>query len=170
LKLFYSIPLSDNARKTLKRKQEDLRESKTKMKLVEPENLHITLTFIGEVNNIQYHKKILDSVPRGTFNISLSAMGAFPNKEHAKIVWAGVKPEENIINIHEVICNQLESQEKGYRPHITLARLKSEADNVVKRVLAKQLNTPFKISCVQLLKSTLLPTGPKYEVIHEVML
>ncbi len=172
MRLFYGFPISEDARDALRKELEQLRKSGTDMKLVEPENLHITLLFLGDVDekDVDGYKKALDSMPKGAFHIQLSEIGAFPHKDSAKVVWAGIEPEENIINIHGVICSQLGSEETGYKPHITLARLKGKADEVVKKALGKQLSTPLKVDRVQLLESTLTPKGPKYRVVHEIRL
>ncbi len=170
MRLFYGFHISEEARGALRKELEELKKSGTDMKLVEPENLHITLLFVGDVKDAEKYKKALDSVPKGAFDIRLSDFGAFPHEDRAKVVWAGIEPEENIISIHRVICSQLGSEETKYKPHITLARLKGEPDSVVRKTLAKKLGTPIKVDRVQLLESHLTPKGPKYKVIHEVRL
>jgi 2'-5' RNA ligase len=170
MRLFYGIPLGDEAREKLAKELEGLRKSRTGMSLTKPENLHITLLFLGEQEDASKFIKALDAVPKGAFDAAITGFGAFPSAERARVVWAGVSPEERVINIHEVICGKLGTREPGYKPHVTLARLKEHPDEVVARLLAKKADIPVDVSCVQLLESTLSPEGPEYKVLHEVRL
>jgi 2'-5' RNA ligase len=170
MRLFYGIPLGEAAKAALASELAELAKSRTRMSLTKRENLHITLLFLGEQQDATKFIEALDAVPKGAFSIAITGFGAFPSAERARVVWAGVSPEERVINIHEVICGKLGTREPEYKPHVTLARLKDRPDGVVDKLLAKKTGIHVEVSCVQLLESTLSPEGPEYKVLHEVRL
>ena len=170
MRLFYGIPLSEEARAALGEELGELRESRTRMTLTKPENLHITLLFLGEQEDASKFIQALDAVPKGASDAAITGFGAFPSAERARVVWAGISPEERVINIHEVICGKLGTREPGYKPHVTLARLKEQPDEVVAQLLAKAADIHVEVSRVQLLESTLSAEGPSYKVLHEIRL
>ena len=92
MRCFLAIPISDEVRGKLFSVQQEMKESETRMKLVEKENMHITLKFYGEIDEqrIEEIKKKMDAVGWRPFVASFEEVGAFPNKEYIKVIWAGI--------------------------------------------------------------------------------
>ncbi len=143
------------------------------LKPVEKENLHITLKFLGEidqrlVNDIYNEIKGLSNFK--AFNIILKGMGAFPNLRNPRVVWIGIGNEAPLISINNYIENILIRygfKKENFKPHLTVGRIKhSRAKIHVQKIIEKYMNTNFGevfIDTIKIKKSTLTPKGPIYE-------
>jgi len=144
------------------------------IKLVEKENLHITVKFLGDVDEETF-KKILDmdlSIP--PLKIKLKNLGVFPNPNYIRVIWIGVE-NKDLVRIFKDIDEKLATlgfkREKDYVPHLTIGRVKFIDD---KRLLKDRVEKwkdidfgEFEVSKITLYESTLTPSGPIYKVIKE---
>lgn len=94
-----------------------------------PQNLHITLRFIGEVAEDRADDIVaaLDKIRTGTFPVTVSGAGRFGNDERTRALWAGVERTEPLAALHEKIDRALINiglppEGRRYTPHVTLAR------------------------------------------------
>jgi len=157
-----------------------LTETGADLKLVEPENIHITLRFLGEipVDMIERVYEGMRQVDLKPFEIEFKGLGAFPDLRRLRVIWVGItKGREEL----ESVFNQLEpklrsmgfqADRKGFSPHVTIARVRSARN---KARLADLISTMrdrefgiLKANGVKLKKSTLTPKGPIYSTLHEV--
>lgn len=169
MRCFIGIPLSGEVRKELMRIQGELKKSSTKMKLVEPENLHITLRFLGEIDDSEASRvtEKLKEISVRKFAVTFSHLGAFPNNNYMRVIWVGVtQGREELIKLHR----QVGGKEKKFEPHVTLARVKTKPDRVLVDLLGETLNLPMNVDKVQLIESKLTPKGPIYSKVFEVEL
>ena len=97
-----------------------------------PESMHLTLSFIGEVNQRIYAEilDVLEDIQESKFELRLKSVGYFGTKRDPKILWAGVEPEKCLLDLQKNIEKKLVAiglppSGKKYSPHITLARLKN---------------------------------------------
>lgn len=105
---------------------------------IDVENYHITLRFIGDVDNRTADEIVdrLDRIDRPEFELELNGIGAFGSKKPHSI-WAGVTPAPEMFALQaeiERICQRigLSPDPRKFTPHVTLARLKSSRlDDVV---------------------------------------
>ncbi len=150
-------------------------------KTVEPENLHLNLKFLGEVKEreLEKAKKAIKKLRGfGEFKAELSGTGAFPNKEYIKVIWIGVKTKEQEINklarkTEKIyIDKEFQKRDKEYKPHITVARVKTKPDKKIREVFDKYDKTykEIKIDEVELIESELTKKGPIYKTIEKVKL
>ena len=132
---------------------------------------HITLKFLGEVqpNNADKIIKILKETKFQKFDVSLDSMGIFPSDDYIRVVWVGLNPEDNILELQKNIDESLKDlfkKEKGFKAHITLARVKYVED---KKSFVEHLkkikieNKKIEVKDFRLIKSTLSPKGSIYE-------
>lgn len=98
---------------------------------IDVENYHITLRFIGDIDNRTADEVVdrLDRIDRPEFQISLTGMGSFGSKKPHSI-WAGVSPSPEMTALQgeiERICQRigLPSDPRKFMPHVTMARLRS---------------------------------------------
>ncbi len=144
------------------------------IKPVAPENLHITLKFLGEIdeNRVKKIEKTIENVCRRfePFHIRLEKLGCFPNNHRPNVLWVGVK-EKTLSEIIKTLDTELEKlgfeREANYTPHLTIARIKSGRHNVAD-ILEKFGDKNFgkmTITKVILFKSKLTKSGPVYEKI-----
>jgi 2'-5' RNA ligase len=151
------------------------------LKLVEPENIHITIKFLGEteerlINDI--NKIIKNSIKNiNSFNIKLQGTGVFPNQNYIKVIWVGLKNAENIEMISKGIDESLSKlgftrEKRGFSPHLTIARVKSAKNKErLLRIIEKYKDVEFadfKVDSIKLKKSELTPKGPIYTTLLDI--
>ncbi|ARM76413.1 RNA 2',3'-cyclic phosphodiesterase [Acidianus manzaensis] len=146
------------------------------IKLVEPENIHITLAFLGEVENekIDLIKDAMQILKFKKFKIILRGMGAFPNLSRPRVVWVGIAEGfTELRNIRNILIRELGNRkirpadDKDFVPHITLGRVRGPS-NLANLIDLINSNTnesfgDFIVDKVILFKSTLTPKGPIYD-------
>ncbi len=172
MRAFIAIPLPKEVISDCKDLEHKLKNTGVKMKLVEPENLHITLKFLGNIdeNTVNRIKEILDSIKSEPFKAKTSFVGCFPNPDFIRVVWLGVESKE-IESIQRDIDKELEKlgfdRERNFVPHITLARVKEKPNKKLKELIGMRVNKEFEVDRILLMKSTLTRGGPIYDVIYE---
>lgn len=139
-------------------------------KHVEPENLHFTLKFLGEINEKQIEdvKKALSDIANNfeKFNVDLIGVGAFPNRNYIRVIWIGAP---KLFNLQKTVCDALESfgKESDVTPHLTIARVNNVKDkNGLNGFFSKHENTAvgaLATSNIKLKKSILTGSVPVYE-------
>jgi len=161
--------------------EKELKDTGADIKLVEPENIHITLKFLGDISTdiSQEIKKIIEESVKNykAFEIKLSNIGVFPSKEYIKIIWIGIQDTDTLKNIAENIdkkINQIgfKREKRPFSAHLTIGRVKN-AKNKEKiiQIINKYQNVDFfklKVKEIILKKSTLTPKGPIYSDIEKI--
>ncbi len=149
------------------------------VKWVAYENLHITLKFIGEIDErkLDSIKSALSTVSGKTkcFKMQLGNPGCFPNIRNPRVLWIGVSiGAEHLIKLADELENSLiqcgiKKEEKKFHPHLTIGRIKTffKVDDIINKSIATE---PFDVKEFILFKSTLLPSGPVYEKIKNFAL
>ncbi|MBW3584192.1 MAG: RNA 2',3'-cyclic phosphodiesterase [Euryarchaeota archaeon] len=175
------VPPNDNLRRVLGRFQ-DVRG----VKPVEPENLHFTLRFLGDVSDTVRAAlvKVLANatVSRRPFPVHVHGTSAFPKPVRPSVVWAGVDEGADGLKAlakevdHLALELGLGDRDKPFVPHLTLARVKDkggrgqeQAARVVREEAEVDHGT-FTVDRWVLVHSMLTPAGPEYEDIAEVPL
>lgn len=163
--------------------ENEIRNTDSNIRLVEPKNIHITLKFLGDTSedNIDKIQEIIKESVREIkpFAIKFSDTGAFPNQNYIKIIWIGIQNAELIKKIAYSIDEKLiklgfEKEKRSFSAHLTIGRVKT-AKNKEKlvQILNKYQNTDFfthNVESIKLKKSELTPKGPIYTDIFEVKL
>jgi 2'-5' RNA ligase len=178
---FIAIDIQTN--KKLLEMENEIKNSEADLKLVEPENIHITLKFLGDTDeeNIDEIEEIIKNSVKGinAFNIKLKGSGVFPNKNYMKVIWIGLENAEKIIEIAEKMDKQLENlgftpEKRGFSAHLTIARVRSSRNKEkLLQVIEKYKDAEFSIidvNSIKLKKSDLTPKGPIYTNLREIKL
>ena len=163
--------------------EKEIKETGANVKLVEPENVHITLKFLGDTDESQIDEidKIMkDAVKEiDPFNIQLEGAGVFPNQNYIKVIWIGIKQGEPIGLIARKIDEPLskigfKKEKRGFSPHLTIARVKSaKGKDGILHVIEKYRDVQFvdiRVDSIKLKKSDLTPKGPIYTTLIDVKL
>jgi len=149
------------------------------LKLVERENIHLTLKFLGNVSasKLGEIKSGLTQVAFLPFSLEIKGAGAFPNLKRMNVIWVGVgegwSEVELIFEQTEKLLHQLgfSRETRAFSPHITVARVKSgrKRDEIAAFLghLADESFGTFPVEKVRLKQSILSPSGPKYSTLFE---
>lgn len=178
---FIAIDIPIN--KKLLEMENEIKNTGADMKLVEPENIHVTLKFLGDTDEekiSEIENIIKNSVKDiNTFNIKIKGSGVFPNKNYIKVIWIGLENAEPIGEIAKKMDKQLqslgfESEKRGFSAHLTIARVKSSRNKEkLLQIIQKYQDVEFatiEVNLVKLKKSDLTPKGPIYTTLREVKL
>jgi len=160
--------------------QKVLKETNADLKLVEPQNIHLTLKFLGEISEEKV-KKVIEAIKNiqfKSFKIVLKGLGVFPTIAHPRVLWIGItngfKDASSIfIQLEDKLANLgFPKEERGFSPHLTIARVKSGKGKAeLIKILEKFKNEEFgeiSVEAVKLKRSVLISKGPIYSTIFEV--
>ena len=122
MRVFVAIRLTDDVKKSLVGTMHDLKQKGIKGSYTAADNLHVTMAFIGDTQNVGEIKKALDRVQVTPFKLTVREMGNFGDR-----LYAGVKGNQGIKGLAKDIRAQLDAAEipydqKEFVPHITLVR------------------------------------------------
>ena len=183
MRAFVGIDIDEAVRQNLLATQRQLAGTGAQLKLVEPENIHVTMKFLGDIREDQAGAitEALQAAVEGIkpFEISVRGIGAFPNLSYIRVVWAGVSDGlEQVASIQKRIDQNLAKlgfkPERDFVPHLTLARAKSAAGKErLIEFLKGGVNVEFgscHVSAVELKQSTLTPKGPIYSTLARIEL
>ncbi|NLS45580.1 MAG: RNA 2',3'-cyclic phosphodiesterase [Firmicutes bacterium] len=183
VRCFIAIFLCPSLYKEVTMVQKKLANSGTDIKWVEPSNLHFTLQFLGDVENVRIPniihtlKKCLTGFSR--FNLKLNGTGAFPNFRNPRVLWIGVSDgSKQLLNLTHMVREAMKIEGfihdgKNFSPHLTIGRIRS-ARNL--RPLREKLDLGFDITGtmeveeVRFTASELTAKGPIYNTIDIVRL
>ncbi len=176
IRAFICIDFPNNIVKEITRIQSLVSKKHFTGKLTEPENLHLTLKFLGEIDKekLEFVKSSLEKIKHPSLELRLSCCGIFSFKKKPRIVW--VKLSENVFSLQEKIDSALTSlfpKEKRFMSHVTIARVKYVADkisfkNYVSKISPKRIR--FSVDRFNLKSSSLSSLGPVYELISSYQL
>ncbi|MCX6287880.1 MAG: RNA 2',3'-cyclic phosphodiesterase [Bacteroidetes bacterium] len=151
------------------------RLSSEPIKWVEEHNIHITIKFFGETNEllIPAISGTIGKIAKNCreFNFRLSGIGLFGSRYQPRVVWVGIVPYEPLALLMKTM--QLEMEQHGFKsdqqnivPHLTLGRIKFLKDKTLfQKVIEANReiqSDPMKISEIILFESVLLKEGPQY--------
>lgn len=156
----------------------------SQVKWVSKAQLHITLRFIGDMDEALVPK--LESLLRNVavsvapFEMGLGSLGAFPSLNRPKVLFIPVNlGEDNLRQLEKRISSGLEEigvklEEKEFHPHLTLGRVREgkDAHPAVAELqgLCPAQWEPWKVTRFILFNSKLASTGPVYTKISEFLL
>ncbi|MFH1593338.1 MAG: RNA 2',3'-cyclic phosphodiesterase [Candidatus Omnitrophota bacterium] len=183
MRLFIAFDISQEMTGELSRLQRELSKTDADIKWVDPQNVHLTIKFLGEVESkkIDRIKAHLDeiSAKNKKFEISLFKLGAFPGLDRPRVIWAGVdKGCSEIEAIAKTIDGEFVNlgffkEDRPFSAHFTLGRVKSGKNKIrLKEILTSLSVDPkaCRVDHITLYKSTLTPHGPVYTVLHTAKL
>jgi 2'-5' RNA ligase len=185
LRTFIAIDPGKAIRDRLVALQETLARSGTEVKWVERQNLHVTLLFLGEVNDTDV-PGVCEVVAEGVaghspFAMTFQTVGCFPNPRRPRIVWAGVgQGAQEVCAVHDALEGPLmdlgcyRREERKYTPHITLGRVKSDPrTEPLAAALAKNAawnGGEISVQEIHVMSSELTSDGPLYTILSRAKL
>jgi len=152
----------------------DAAAAKNKARWVRPENLHVTLKFIGNVDagKLEAIRAVLGEVRTGgDVELRFRGVGFFPNEKRPRVLWAGIAASPNLAPLAAEIDARLEKlgiarETREYAPHLTLARFDPPGISEKLRAAAQE-NATREFGAVRtgefhLFESKTRPTGAEY--------
>lgn len=180
MRLFVAVNFPFEIKKSIGSFMQNLRKVKADLKWVEPENLHLTVQFLGNVSEEQV-ADVVEALKRpaagiAPFTLKLGGVGVFPARERPRVFWVGAAGEtDKLLELSRRVQRELKGLgfdpgRNKFSPHLTIARLRSPAgfSDVMDRAEKAAENKVFgsaKISTVDLMLSELSPKGPKYHTL-----
>jgi 2'-5' RNA ligase len=185
VRTFIAIDPGKTIRERLVALQERLQNEDVKAKWVEPENLHLTLLFLGEVEYTTVPdvcKAVQEALhEHASFPMTIAATGCFPNTRRPRILWAGVTTGvQEVVAVHDALEPPLldlgcyRREERKYTPHLTIGRIQGDrgepklAPALGKLIAWKGGDT--MVDEVLVMSSELMPKGPIYTVLSRAKL
>lgn len=186
IRSFIAIPLTPEIRRNTTRLLAKLSQADDGIKWVPADHLHLTLKFLGEVDNTEVPRvcDVVREVCREyePFDLAFAGTGGFPNIDRPRVLFAGVEdPSGSLCRLVEQLESELaelgfKREPRDYQPHLTLGRTRSgrrRASNEVVERLKQQseahLGTMI-VDQIQLLASFLDKEGPTYQVMDTIPL
>ena len=179
---FLAIEIESRLKDNIAKVTQEFKKIDSDIKFVSNENLHLTLKFFGNIDDFQL-KQIKSSISLvlrdfNMFNIKLGGVGAFPNKNHIKVIWIGMEDNEILYELQFRLDDEFAklgfNKEKNFKSHLTIGRMKTGKNkNKVKKIIEKNENIiigDFSVKSICLKKSNLTPSGPIYETLEEFIL
>lgn len=184
IRTFLAIELPKSIRNRLKEVQRELKESQADVRWVDPENIHLTLKFFGNIEEKEV-ESIVKSIERPVqrtplFSLKIQGIGGFPDLKNPRVLWIGLEEKGNVLSsLQKKLEKALEKvglkpEDRPFHPHLTLGRVKS---NRAKALLMEKIEKykgeffgEFLAEGVTLFKSDLTPKGPIYTPLAAVRL
>ncbi len=175
VRTFVCVEIPDKQRETVSKWIGECRRAESSIRWVHPSTIHVTLKFCGEhpADTVKILADELSKIKKYTpFTISAGGVGGFPNLEKPSVIWTSVlgeldslkklqKDTERAANIAGI-----PKEQRAYTPHLTLARNPSRSklpDRLTEIMTNHELKLePWIVSQIVLMKSELLPGGPRY--------
>jgi 2'-5' RNA ligase len=179
VRLFLAIELSDPVRDQIVRVADALREKLAAeprgVSWTRPENLHVTMKFLGEVDSAHV-KRLCDALasvpPPGEISLAAAKIQCLPQRGPLRIIAAGMSGDLTpLAELHrqiETSCAALGFREEGRRflPHVTFTRVKQRLAMMPRQIeeFAEPLfpSAPMAVTAFVLMESDLKPSGAEY--------
>ena len=188
IRAFIAVQLPEGLKKELADLETQFKKnSPPVIKWVDPNSIHITLKFLGEISTDSIEELMLaiEESARGIqpFQLEVRELGAFPGLDRTQILWVGIKGAvekiEELQKRIEANTAQLgfSRENRPFTPHLTLGRVRDGArPNELQRIgkLLSEINFyashHVDVKAIDLMKSRLTPTGAIYTCIGSVKL
>ena len=163
--------------------QKKLSYSGADIKWVKPDNLHFTLQFLGDVEDVRI-PAITDALREcvadfSGFELELNGIGAFPNLLNPRVLWVGVGAgREKLISLMSTVREAMKMQgfagdSKGFSPHLTIGRVRSGRNlKALSGKLSPGLTVEgrMEVTEIQFTASELTNRGPIYSPVEIIPL
>ena len=182
LRTFIAIPLPEAIRAKVEKLLSDLRKTDAAVRWVPACNLHLTLKFLGDVEEARL-EDLFVAIRKATegiepFGITLKGLGAFPNIRQPRMLWIGMDVPEAMQRLYENIGEELSrlhfpKETRRFSPHLTIGRVKAERGT--ERLMSVVERTNFgpetvSVARIVAMKSDLRPTGAVYSALEKFAL
>jgi len=182
LRTFIAIALPEATQAKAEKLLSDLRRVDAAVRWVPARNLHLTLKFLGDVEEARLRDLFL-GIQRATegiepFQITLEGLGAFPNTRRPRVLWIGLEIPEAMQKLYEHVEEELfrlefPREQRKFSPHLTIGRVKAQRGmEALMSVVERMDFGPERVTVdhIAAMKSELRPTGAVYSALKKFAL
>ena len=181
MRAFIAIPLPPSVRRALGSLAADVGRAwdEGAVRWIPPDNIHLTLRFLDDTDAglVPALAQVLDELAaaHAAFPLALQGTGAFPNPPRARVIWAGLDdPQQGLPRLKKELDRRLQSlgwpsEKRPFRPHLTIGRVRERGRPPAGPWLVEPPKVAFDAEAVELVESTLKPTGAEYRVRHRAV-
>jgi 2'-5' RNA ligase len=175
VRLFLALDLGDECRRQIAGMMETIRSSTSGIRWVRDEKLHVTMSFLGEVDESLIPAISSKAAPivakRAPFSVSVSGSGVFPDWRRVRVVWFGLRDSGGLsqlaADMGELRVALGFPPDRPFRAHLTIGRstgpISAEQKQGLSRALARfKESYPFEVTRVVLMQSALSSAGSEY--------
>lgn len=174
---FIAIELHDEAREALRREIARLRAVLPGVRFVNPASLHLTLAFLGELDDTRLEaatqSAMIVASAHAPFTLRLANLGTFGSARSPRVIWVGLAGEQaQLLALRVALTDDLASrgfprEERPFAPHLTLARIKAPLADDALTALAQALGEPapdvtWLADAISVMKSELVRPAARY--------
>jgi 2'-5' RNA ligase len=178
MRLFVALEIPSTVRENLAALLKSLGGVSPQTRWARPENLHVTLKFIGEVpetNLAAIHSGLASARSDQPVTLDFRGLGFFPSEEHPRVFWAGIEASANLKTLAADIEKAAEElgvprEPRPFSPHLTLARfappgLPEKLRSAIQENAGREFGS-FRTSQFQLVESKLKSSGAEYTTVE----
>ena len=171
MRCFIALPIPKKYQQECEALVRGLQKHSLPIKWVAFGNFHVTLKFIGEIQE-DLLPSIIEQVELTAtqflpFTLSLEKTGAFPLRGKPRVLWVGIREQGRLRSLVNQLDRRLEAlglplETRSFSPHLTLGRVRP-GGTMDRELLTMDFTTePFQVSEIVLYESRLTPAGPIY--------
>lgn len=180
MRAFVALNLPDATRRALWAATEPLRDLELPVKWVRADGIHLTLKFLGDIDDARA-PELTAALQRAATDarvlpLVLEGFGAFPDSAHPRVIWAGMTAEPALELLQHAVEREFAplgfpTEARAFRPHVTLGRAKRGAragafGDLEAALTALTFAETAVVESVDLMRSTLQSAGAVYQVVH----
>jgi len=178
MRAFIAIDLPETIRATLRRKQALFRCASPDARWTQPEGIHLTLKFLGEVPDPKVKEvcgRLKNLGQFEAFSVQVKGFGFFPDARRPRVMWVGVEALSSLSRLAEQVEEAMQGigfarEKRAYRPHLTLARFRVPQPQPALQALLvteqEQELGNIEVSEFYLFESKLSPKGAEYRKVE----
>ena len=184
LRLFIAVPLPPPLKEEIGKVLDRLRRGAGGVRWVRPDNVHITLKFLGNVSEGRV-EEVAQAMRRAAeghapFEIEIRGAGGFPTDRSPRVLWIGIGDERGgLFELHRDLQKELSplgfpTEDREFRPHLTLGRVKADKDKRRVSLLLEEIKGRefgrMEVKELVLYESRLKPSGAEYHDLERAAL
>lgn len=172
MRCFIAFDVPDHIKDKLYDLRKELHAKDAKIKWVEKKNYHLTIKFLGNINEnrIKEIDDKLEKISLKSFKTNLGHLGVFPSDNLIRVIFIELNPAGDVIKLQQMVDSELISifpKDERFHNHITLGRVKivKDKDSFLDKIKNIKINGSFDVKEFKFFKSALDRNGPTYELL-----
>lgn len=181
VRAFLALEVAEDVKERIMELEGKIKASGADVKLVERENLHVTMKFLGDVtaDAVERVYEAMKTIKEVKFQLEVKGTGVFPNPRMVRVLWVGAGTGgEKVVSIFRQLDSELVMKgfpmERDFTPHVTIGRVRSHRNKEdLLRAIDEYRGRMFGTTAIDkivLKKSVLMSSGPVYSNLREVEL